>query len=248
MGVKRQQGKGDQKDLLDEALKASLRHGVSGEGGSGTGTREEQQAHTARAEGRALTQPVMEEVTRSSNLNQALRSIRERRLTAGKKTNIARCINHSCRPNCEIEIWRGRIYVMAKRAINPSEELFYDYDTEYFNEHIRPKRPQALQVRCGWEMSGPRRLPHMPADEARIRRERGKHEPSPNHQTTHHMLFRSRTRYVPPEERSVQGWFCATSSAGNVTDAAFGFRVAEQNASVGVDHWSSGECGFIVVV
>jgi SET domain-containing protein len=55
------------------------------------------------------------------------------------KTNIARYINHSCRPNCEIEIWRGRIYVMAKRAIKPGEELFYDYDTEYFDAHIRPK-------------------------------------------------------------------------------------------------------------
>ena len=56
-----------------------------------------------------------------------------------EKTNIARYINHSCRPNCEIDIWQGRIYVMAKRAIKPGKELFYDYDTEYFNEHIRPK-------------------------------------------------------------------------------------------------------------
>jgi SET domain-containing protein len=56
-----------------------------------------------------------------------------------EKTNIARYINHSCQPNCEIEIWRGRVYVMAKHAIKPGEELFYDYDTEYFNAHIRPK-------------------------------------------------------------------------------------------------------------
>lgn len=55
------------------------------------------------------------------------------------KTNIARYINHSCRPNCEIEIWRGRVYVMAKRAIKPGEELFYDYGPEYFAKHIRPK-------------------------------------------------------------------------------------------------------------
>ena len=56
MGVKRQQGNDGQKDLFDEALKASLRHGVSGEGGTGAGTQEEQQAHTAWAEDRALTQ------------------------------------------------------------------------------------------------------------------------------------------------------------------------------------------------
>ena len=56
MGVKRQQGRGDQKDLFDEALKASLRHGVPGEGGTGTGTREERQAPTAWSQDRALTQ------------------------------------------------------------------------------------------------------------------------------------------------------------------------------------------------
>jgi SET domain-containing protein len=56
-----------------------------------------------------------------------------------EKTNIARYINHSCRPNCEIEISRGRIYVMAKRRILPGEELSYDYETEYFDAHIKPK-------------------------------------------------------------------------------------------------------------
>ena len=56
MGVKKQQGRNDQKDLFDEALKTSLRHGVSGEGRTGTGACEEQQAHTAWAENRALTQ------------------------------------------------------------------------------------------------------------------------------------------------------------------------------------------------
>jgi len=56
-----------------------------------------------------------------------------------EKTNIARYINHSCRPNCEIEIWRGCVYVMAKRAIKPGEELFYDYGADYFNRLIRPK-------------------------------------------------------------------------------------------------------------
>jgi SET domain-containing protein len=56
-----------------------------------------------------------------------------------EKSNIARYINHSCAPNCEIEIWRGRIYVMAKRDIKPGEELSYDYDTEYFSAFIAPK-------------------------------------------------------------------------------------------------------------
>ena len=34
MSVKRQQGSGDQLDLFDEALKAALRHGAAGDGGT----------------------------------------------------------------------------------------------------------------------------------------------------------------------------------------------------------------------
>lgn len=55
------------------------------------------------------------------------------------RTNTARYINHSCRPNCEIEIRKGHIYVMSKRAIKVGEELTYDYDKEYFNAYIKPK-------------------------------------------------------------------------------------------------------------
>lgn len=54
------------------------------------------------------------------------------------RTNTARYINHSCRPNCEIEIKQGRIYVFSKRAIKAGEELNYDYEKEYWNEHIKP--------------------------------------------------------------------------------------------------------------
>jgi SET domain-containing protein len=71
---------------------------------------------------------------------------RTKTIDGWENTNIARYINHSCRPNCEIEISRGCIYVMAKRAIQSGEELFYDYDTEYFNAHIKPK--SCLCAKC----------------------------------------------------------------------------------------------------
>lgn len=54
------------------------------------------------------------------------------------RTNVARYINHSCRPNCEPEIERGRIFIDARKGIKVGEELSYDYGEEYFNEHIRP--------------------------------------------------------------------------------------------------------------
>ncbi len=59
------------------------------------------------------------------------------------RSNIARYINHACKPNCEIEIRKSRVFVMAKRNIKAGEELHYDYDTEYFDEHIKP-----LGCRC----------------------------------------------------------------------------------------------------
>ena len=43
--------------------------------------------------------------------------------------NIARFINHSCTPNCWIEIAGKTIWIRASRTIVPGEELTYDYST-----------------------------------------------------------------------------------------------------------------------
>ena len=44
--------------------------------------------------------------------------------------NIARFINHSCTPNCWIEVVDKTIWVRASRQIRKGEELTYDYNTE----------------------------------------------------------------------------------------------------------------------
>ena len=49
---------------------------------------------------------------------------------AGAGGNDARFINHSCRPNCYIEIKDGTIWIRAARTIRPGEELTYDYNTD----------------------------------------------------------------------------------------------------------------------
>jgi hypothetical protein len=54
------------------------------------------------------------------------------------RDNLARYINHSCRPNCEVEVRRGRVFVFARRPIEAGEELGLDYGEEYFNEFIKP--------------------------------------------------------------------------------------------------------------
>ena len=50
--------------------------------------------------------------------------------------NIARFINHSCAPNCEVRIRRRRVYIYARRTIQAGEELSYDYGDEYFAIHL----------------------------------------------------------------------------------------------------------------
>jgi hypothetical protein len=52
--------------------------------------------------------------------------------------NTARYINHSCRPNSEPEIYKGRVYIFAKRKIRAGEELAYNYGKDYFDNFIRP--------------------------------------------------------------------------------------------------------------
>jgi SET domain-containing protein len=42
--------------------------------------------------------------------------------------NIARWINHSCDPNCEVVLENGRLYIEAIRDIASGEELAYDYN------------------------------------------------------------------------------------------------------------------------
>jgi RNA-directed DNA polymerase len=76
MGVERQQGSAKQLDLFDEALKASLRHDVTGKGGTGAGTSEERQTPTAWTEKLALASDVMEQVASSANLNRAYKRVK----------------------------------------------------------------------------------------------------------------------------------------------------------------------------
>lgn len=51
-------------------------------------------------------------------------------IDAAVNGNEARFINHSCAPNCEAVNDGGRIFIEALRAIEPGEELLYDYAYE----------------------------------------------------------------------------------------------------------------------
>jgi hypothetical protein len=54
------------------------------------------------------------------------------------RSNTARYINHSCRPNSEAIISGRRVWIWSKRSIKAGEELSYNYGKEYFDDLIGP--------------------------------------------------------------------------------------------------------------
>ena len=69
-------------------------------------------------------------------------------LDATREGNEARFINHSCEPNCESEIDRGRIFIFALRDIEAGEELHYDYAYERNGDETDGEEAQ-YRCRCG---------------------------------------------------------------------------------------------------
>ena len=66
-----------------------------------------------------------------------------------ERSNTARYINHSCRPNAEAFVTGRRVWIWSKRRIKAGEEITYDYGKEYFDMHIKP-------VGCKCEKCAPR--------------------------------------------------------------------------------------------
>jgi hypothetical protein len=54
------------------------------------------------------------------------------------RRNIARYINHSCRPNAETDVVKGKVLITAYRNIQQGDEITYDYGKDYFNTFIKP--------------------------------------------------------------------------------------------------------------
>jgi uncharacterized protein len=56
---------------------------------------------------------------------------KHRTIDGTPRRNVARYANHSCNPNAESVVWRGRVFIKALRNIKPGEEITYDYGTDY---------------------------------------------------------------------------------------------------------------------
>ena len=70
-------------------------------------------------------------------------------IDAGTDGNEARFFNHSCDPNCESVVEKRRVFIEAIRAIEPGEEMTYDY--QIYRDHDDPENiDEIFACRCGF--------------------------------------------------------------------------------------------------
>jgi uncharacterized protein len=70
-------------------------------------------------------------------------------IDAGVDGNDARFFNHSCDPNCESVVEKRRVFIEAIRAIEPGEEMTYDY--QIYREEGDPENiDEVFACRCGF--------------------------------------------------------------------------------------------------
>lgn len=69
---------------------------------------------------------------------------------ASRGGNLARWINHSCDPNCEVILEEGRLWIEALRDVAPGEELAYDYNFILPVRHS-PAMKKRYPCTCGAE-------------------------------------------------------------------------------------------------
>jgi uncharacterized protein len=56
------------------------------------------------------------------------------------RANVARYINHACRPNAESDVKprKRKVIIRAIKNIEPGDEINYDYGTDYFKAYLKP--------------------------------------------------------------------------------------------------------------
>lgn len=80
-------------------------------------------------------------------------------IDGSNKRNIARYMNHSCRPNCESDVRKHKVIITAIKNIQPGDELTYNYGRDYFDTFIKPRgcRCMACKTKAAVKRSSSRR-------------------------------------------------------------------------------------------
>jgi uncharacterized protein len=58
-------------------------------------------------------------------------------IDGSSRANLARYVNHACRPNAEAQLVRGRMLFVARKRIRPGEEITIDYGEEHMQLYFR---------------------------------------------------------------------------------------------------------------
>ncbi len=87
------------------------------------------------------------------------------------RENIARYINHACKPNAESDVKprKRKVFIRAIKNIEPGEEISYDYGTDYFKAYLKP-------IGCKCDACEKKRRKKRAAARAERQREREKAE------------------------------------------------------------------------
>jgi SET domain-containing protein len=88
------------------------------------------------------------------------------------KRNIAKYFNHSCRPNAEADVVRGKIIIRSIRNIKPGDEITYNYGKDYFEAFIKPigcRCPKCVEKRREERAAARRRRARAKAREEKAR-------------------------------------------------------------------------------
>ena len=61
-------------------------------------------------------------------------------IDGSSRKNLARYLNHSCKPNCQAYAVRNRrVKIYTLRRVRAGEELTIDYGKEYFDDYLKGK-------------------------------------------------------------------------------------------------------------
>ncbi|HEV7375432.1 MAG TPA: SET domain-containing protein [Pyrinomonadaceae bacterium] len=78
----------------------------------------------------------------------------KRAIDGSPRTNLARYINHSCRPNAKGYTSGRRIWIWSLRAIKAGEELTIDYGKDYLDAHIKQCKCDSCATQPGKKKTG----------------------------------------------------------------------------------------------
>ena len=60
-------------------------------------------------------------------------------IDGSSRRNVARYINHSCKPNAESDVKGHKVIITAIKNIYPGDEITYSYGRDYFDTFIKDK-------------------------------------------------------------------------------------------------------------